>query len=151
MTLQSKFLGALHIVMGEAHVIGETPQGFRRVRVFQGGSFKGPRIAGRIVSGGSDAWMRGRDQAVRPDVRLVVETGDGACIYITYKGVRHGPPDVMARIERNEPVPDDAYYLRNIATFETGAPAYDWLNRIVAVGVGRRAPNAVIYDMYEIL
>lgn len=151
MTLKSEFLGALHIVMGEAHVIGETPSGFRRVRVFQGGSFKGPRIAGRVVSGGSDAWMRGRDQAVRPDVRLVVETDDGACVYVTYKGVRHGPAEVMARIERNEPVADDSFYLRNIATFETGAPAYDWLNRIVAVGVGRRVPDGVIYDMYEIL
>ncbi len=151
MTLNSQFLGALHIVMGEAHVIGETPAGFRRLRVFQGGSLTGPRIKGRIVSGGSDAWMRGRDQAVRPDVRLVVETDDGACLYITYKGVRHGPAAVMARIEKNEAVPDDAYYLRNAVSFETGAPAYDWLNRIVAVGIGRRVPDGVVYDLYEIL
>jgi len=151
MSLESRFLATLHIVMGEAHVIGETPSGFRRVRAFQGGSLKGPRIAGHIKAGGSDAWMRGRDAAVRPDVRLVVETDDGACLYITYKGVRHGPAEVMARIERNEPVPDDSFYLRNLVTFETGAPAHDWLNRIVAVGVGRRVPDGVVYDIYEIL
>jgi hypothetical protein len=36
-------------------------------------------------------------------------------------------------------------------TFETASPKYDWLNRIVAVGVGRREPEFAIYEVFEIL
>lgn len=57
----------------------------------------------------------------------------------------------MKRIEANEPVRDDEYYLRNIPTFETASPVYEWINRIIAVGVGRRLPNAVTYTFFEIL
>jgi hypothetical protein len=35
--------------------------------------------------------------------------------------------------------------------FETASRKYDWMNRIVGVGVGRRVPGAVIYDVFEIL
>ena len=42
-------------------------------------------------------------------------------------------------------------FLRITPSFETAEPRYDWLNRIVAVGVGRRLPKAVHYDIFEIL
>jgi hypothetical protein len=40
--------------------------------------------------------------------------------------------------------------LRNTPVFETSSAKYDWLNRIVAVGVGRRLPNSAAYDVFEI-
>jgi hypothetical protein len=43
------------------------------------------------------------------------------------------------------------YYLRNAMFFETGAEKYDWLNRIIGVGIGRRTPQAAIYEVYEVL
>ena len=42
-------------------------------------------------------------------------------------------------------------YLRNAIFFETGAAGYDWLNRIIAVGIGRRTPEAAIYEVHQIL
>ena len=57
----------------------------------------------------------------------------------------------MARIRAGEQVEPHEYYLRNTPYFETGAKRYDWLNRIVAIGVGQREPNAAIYEIYEIL
>jgi hypothetical protein len=45
------------------------------------------------------------DGAMRPDVRLVLRTDDGALIFMHYAGVRHGMPEVMARIARGEVVP----------------------------------------------
>jgi hypothetical protein len=84
-------------------------------------------------------------------VRLTLKTEDGPLVYVTYRGIRHGPADVMARIARGELVEAHEYYLRNAMFFETGAGRYEWLNRIIAVGIGRRTPEAAIYEVYEIL
>jgi hypothetical protein len=48
-------------------------------------------------------------------------------------------------------VPSTDYYLRTTPLFETGAPRYDWLNRIVAVGVGERLPQGARYEVFEVL
>ena len=34
--------------------------------------------------------------------------------------------------------------------FETGAPKYQWLHRIVAVATGERLPDEVIITVYEV-
>ena len=149
--MDSRFLMTLRIELQETHVIGDTPAGSRRIDVFKGGDFEGPRLKGRIVSGGSDAILRRADNAMQPDVRLTLETDDGALIQVSYRGIRHGPETVMQRIADGEDVAPGEYYLRNTPYFETGSENYDWLNRIVAVGIGRRAPNEAIYDIHEIL
>ena len=151
MSLKSEFLGTLRIEVGDVHLLEDTPAGWRRIDVFRGGTFEGPSIKASLLSGGSDALLRRRDDAMAPDVRLTLETEDGAKIYVTYRGIRHGPAQVMARIARGEHVEPHEYYLRNAMFFETGAAKYDWLNRIIAVGVGRRTPEAAIYEVYEIL
>ena len=151
MTLNAKFLGTLRVELGETHFLNDTPAGWRRIDVFKGGTFEGPLVKAAIVSGGSDALLRRRDGAMQPDVRLTLKTEDDAYIYITYRGIRHGPDAIMARIARGEMVDAHEYYLRNAIFFETGASKYDWLNRIIAVGLGTRAPEAAIYEVYEIL
>ena len=40
---------------------------------------------------------------------------------------------------------------RTSVAFETAAPKYDWLNRIIAIGTGRRPPEGPIYDIFEVL
>ena len=151
MSLRSEYLGTLRIEVKESHFLDDTPAGWRRIDVLSSGRFEGPSIKASVVSGGSDALLRRRDGAMRPDVRLMLRTDDGAFLYVTYRGVRHGPPEVMARIARGETVEADAYYLRTAMLFETGAAAYDWLNRIIAVGVGRRLPDAAVYEVHQIL
>jgi len=139
------------VEVGETHFLDDTPAGWRRIDVFKGGSFEGPSIRAAILSGGSDALLRRGDGAMQPDVRLTLKTDDGACLLVTYRGIRHGPADVMARIARGEPVDPHEYYLRNAIFFETGAARYDWMNRIIAVGIGRRTPEAAIYEVHQIL
>ena len=34
--------------------------------------------------------------------------------------------------------------------FETASATYDWLNRVLAVGIGRRTPGQVSYTVYAI-
>ena len=148
--LQSEFLGTLRIELGVSHLVGDAPSGWRRIDVFGGGSFKGPKINAALVVG-SDSLQGRADGAIQPDVRITLRTDDDAVIYMTYRGVRHGPADVMDKIARGEVVSPDSYYLRSAPFFETAAPRYDWLNRIVSIGVGRREPLAAIYEVYEIL
>ena len=40
---------------------------------------------------------------------------------------------------------------RTVPIFETGAAAYLWLNKIVAVGTGDRRPQGPVYTVYEVL
>ena len=35
--------------------------------------------------------------------------------------------------------------------FETSAPKYDWMSRIVAIGTGHRMPDGPIYSIFEVL
>lgn len=148
--LKSEFLGTLRIELGVSHLVGNNPNGRRRIDVFGGGSFKGPKINATLVTG-SDSLLGRADGSMQPDVRLTLKTDDHAVIYVTYRGVRHGPKDVMEKIARGETVSPDSYYLRSAPFFETSAARYDWLNRIVSVGIGRREPTAAVYEIYEVL
>lgn len=150
-TLQTRFLMTMDITLGESHMLGETPEGRRRIDTLGSGSFAGPRLKGDLLPGGSDLLLVRGDGSVRPDVRLWMKTDDGATILMTYRGVRHGSEEVMQRIADGEEVGADEYYLRNAPFFETAAPAYAWLNHIVSVGKGQRIPGGARYDIFEIL
>jgi hypothetical protein len=87
-----------------------------------------------VLDGGSD-WQTVRaDGATTLDVRLVLKTTDEALICMRYQGVRHGPPDVVERIEKGETVDPTSYYFRINPLFETANAKYDWINRVVSVG-----------------
>ena len=150
--LNSEFLGELRIEVSGSHIFGPTPLGeMRRIDWFEGGSFKGPRIQAEIVKGSADALLRRFDGVVQPDVRLALKADDGGHIFVQYRGIRHAPDAVMQRIAEGELVPPSEYYLRTSVFFETDSEKYAWLNRLVAVGVGRREPDAAVYDIFEIL
>src|SRR5580658_1074964 len=84
-------------------VVGQTPDAFRRIGVIQGGSFEGERLSGEVVSGNDWQNVR-RDSCIKLGVRLVLKTTDGALIVMTYQCLRHGPPDLMEKRDRGEPV-----------------------------------------------
>jgi Protein of unknown function (DUF3237) len=44
-----------------------------------------------------------------------------------------------------------AYYFRTNPLFETASPKYDWLNRIVSIGIGHRPAGGPVYSVFEIL
>jgi hypothetical protein len=85
------------------------------------------------------------------DARLVLKTDDEALITMTYLGIRHGPADVIARIDKGEMVDPESYYFRINPLFETAAPKYEWINRVLAVGIGHRQADGPIYSVFEIL
>jgi Protein of unknown function (DUF3237) len=132
-------------------VVGETPGVNRRVGVVPGGTFDGERLSGTVTSGGLD-WQTSRnDGATTLDVRLVLKTNDDALICVSYQGLRHGPPEIIAAIAKGQEVDAASYYFRTNPVFETAASKYDWINRILAIGLGHRVPDGVIYSVFEIL
>lgn len=149
--LQSEYLCTIRLAVAQLHDVGDTPFGLRHIDMLGAGSFEGPRLKGEILAGGIDQKIFRADGAMNPNVRLVLRTDDDALIYVQYTGVRHGSPEVMQRIADGEPVEPSEYYLRNTPYFETASEKYDWLNRIVTVGVGRRLPDKAEYDIFQIL
>jgi hypothetical protein len=131
--------------------IGATPSGNRRVGLVAGGTFEGARLKGTVLPGGADWLILRPDGATTLDVRLVLETDDGATIGMTYRGIRHGPAAVMDLLNRGGDVDPAQYYFRISVAFETAAAKYDWLNRIIAIGTGRRPPQGPIYEVFEVL
>lgn len=114
------------------------------------GHFTGDRLRGTVISGGNDWQTVLPDGTLLIDCRLVLQTDDGALIAMAYQGVRHGPPDVIERLGRGDPVDPADYYFRITPRFSTNAPDYLWLNRIVAVGSGHRRKDGPVYAIFEL-
>ena len=150
LSMRTKPLFRLVIHVPQLLVVGPTPDALRRVGVIDGGSFTGDRLSGAVVSGID--W-----QAVRPDncttldARLVLRTTDDALIAMSYQALRFGPPEIMQKLTRGEPVDPASCYFRLTALFETAASQYDWINRILAVGSGHRLAEGPLYNLFEIL
>jgi hypothetical protein len=150
-TIRTRPMFVLRLDVKPLVVLGPTPGGFRRVGIVPGGVFEGERLSGEVLDGSSD-WQTVRaDGATTLDVRLILKTDDGALISMTYRGVRHGPPDVVQRMEKGEVVEPTSYYFRINPLFETSAAKYDWINRVVAVGTGHRRADGPLYSVFEVL
>jgi Protein of unknown function (DUF3237) len=149
-SLRARSLFVLREQVPPLFVVGQTPNGFRRIGIVPGGSFEGERLSGEVVSGND--WQSVRtDSCIKLDVRLLLKTTDGALIVMTYTCLRTGLPGVIDKLDKGEPVDPDSYYFRMTPIFETAAPQYDWINRIIAVGAGHRLPDGPLYNIFEVL
>ena len=130
--------------------LGQTPYGERRIINILGGHVHGARLNGRVLAGGADWQIIRRDGVTDLRARYTIEAETGARILVASDGLRHGPPDVMARLARGEAVDPDLYYFRTAMRFETADPDLAWLNRILALGRGVREPRTVRIDVHEV-
>src|SRR5215467_8077646 len=151
MELRTKPLFAFQADVAKPNIIGMTPGHDRRVGIVTGGSFEGEPLRGKIHAGGSDWQSLRSDGALTLDVRIIMETDDGHLIGMTYRGMRHGPKEVLDRIGRGETVSPSEYYMRAAPFYETSSEKYGWLNRIVSVAYGHRMAGGAIYQVFEIL
>ena len=130
---------------------GNTPYGERRVININSGTVEGPRFKGKILTGGADWQIIRADGVVHLHARYTVQAESGGLILVNSEGYRHGPPEVMERLARDETVDPSLYYFRAFMRFETADPSSAWLNRILALGYGARENRAVKIDVYEVL
>jgi Protein of unknown function (DUF3237) len=114
-------------------------------------TFEGARLCGKVLAGGGDWTLLRADGVLELDLRITLETDDGALIHMASFGLRHGPPEVIAALGRGEIVDPASYYFRTTPRFETGAPRYAFLNRLFAVATGDRRAAGPIYIVEEIL
>src|ERR1700680_1610270 len=150
--MNTRLLMMLHVNVAPTKNIGDVPHGNRRTAPLTGGYFKGPRLRGTVLPGGSADWLLLRaDGVLEMDLRITIRTDDGALISMRSFGLRHGPPEVMAAIGRDETVASATYYFRTTPRFETAHPAYEFLNRLVAVASGDRRTEGPIYTVHEVL
>ena len=123
------------------------------VNVREGGWVRGPRINGRIISPGGD-WLRVMPSGARRlDVRLLVETDDGALIHVTYNGVYVMSQEATDALARGEVVTDkNVGYFVTAPMFQTSSDRYDWLNGVQAVGkmieLRSRGEHYIKYDIF---
>lgn len=115
--------------------VGSTPHGELSIFPVIGGSFEGERLRGKVLAGGGD-WVTARANGTfELDLRVTLETDDGALIHMTFTGVRD----------------DDNHYLRTLPRFETAAPKYAFVNRLLAVGIGEIGPEGPVHAIEEVL
>ncbi len=129
--LESEFLMELALDVAEQFNTGHT-----RIAPVTGGTFRGPRLNGTVHDGGAD-WITQVAGRSSLDVRIMLETDDGALISMSYKGV----------ILRSEA----SLYWRVTPVFSTASEKYDWLNHIVCVGKSKQIEGKVAYDVFQIL
>jgi hypothetical protein len=150
-TLGSELLWRAHIDVEGFYEVGHTFRGHRTIVRVKGGWFEGPNIKGEVLPGTGDWFLTRPDGTGEGDVRDTYRTDDGAIIYVSYRGILDISPAVWERIGAGEDVPASEYYLRGLPMFETGSEKYDWLNKIVAVSVGKQEAMGVTYDVFRIL
>jgi len=149
--MESRLLMTLQVVLGGAQKIGAVPHGTRVIVPIASGQFEGPRLRGKVLPGGGDWTLLRVDGVLELDLRVTLETDDGALIHMSSFGLRHGPPEVIAALGRGERVDPSAYYFRTAVRFETGHPKYAFLDRLLAVSTGDRRAEGPIYTIDEIL
>ncbi len=149
--ISSEPIFRIHAELADILHLGATPYGERRVIDILGGRVEGAKLAGRILPGGADWQIVRADGTADLHARYTIETDAGALILVDSRGLRHGPPDVIAALARGESVDPDRYYFRTAMRFETSHPAAAWLNNVLALARGAREPRAVRLDVYEVL
>ncbi len=132
-------------------IIGQTPQGNRQILYVRSGTFEGPRMRGELLPGGGDWFLLRPDNVGELDVRATLKTHDGALIYTTYRGILSASQEDWAKIYKGEPPDRDQYYFYTAPIFQTSAPDYLWLNRILAVGIGSAVPGGVSYRVFALV
>src|SRR5262245_41647183 len=149
--MNSRPLTTVRITAAPPERLGPVAHGTRTIVPVTGGDFEGPRLRGKVLPGGADWLLLRADGVLELDLRITLETDDHALIYMTFQGLRHWPPDVIAALGRGEIVDPANYYVRTLPRFEASTEKYAFLNRIMAVGIGEARPNGAIHRIDEIL
>jgi hypothetical protein len=148
--LRTELLLQLRVDLAAPQLLAGAPLGTRRILYSSGGTFSGPGLQGEVLPGGGD-WVLDRSDGIAElDIRFVLRTGDGQLIYLVSRGIVDMPPRVRERIRAGEDVDPAEYYFRTTLLFETGAERYRRLNRLLALGIGRRTASGMVTDVFEV-
>lgn len=148
-----EFAFTVRIQLSRPRFIRPSSMGAERAAIYaESGTFEGPQIRGTVVpmSGGDFPLVR-PDGVIDFDARYLLETHDGALIYVQNRGYRWASPEVAERMRSNEPVDPSEYYMRVSPKFDVPAGPYDWLAKHVFVGIGEKQPGANAIHYFKLL
>jgi hypothetical protein len=150
-SLQTKYVFTITALIGPVFTAGEIGHGVRRVIPVIGGEVRGEGINGKVLPSGADFQIIRPNELIELEAKYAVELDDGAVVYVENRGIRFGPPELMQRLKRGEPVDPKLIYFRTIPRFETGHPKYSWLMENLFVGSAARHAERVIIDVHQVL
>jgi hypothetical protein len=137
-SLPAEFLFHISATLNPPIVVPNGPNGTRVIVRVTGGTVKGPKLNGTVVDLGAD-WLTMRaDGTAQLDVRIVINTDDGASISVTYKGIMSPDANGKPRII-------------TAPLFETGDERYAWLTQMQGIAIGAPGQNVVDYDIYRLV
>ena len=94
--------------------VGETPYGRRRIATVKGGTFEGEELQGTVLPRrAATGCCCGATASCMLDVRLTLKTDDDHLVYMSYRGMRHGPAWVIEQLNKGEKVDPSQYYFRS--------------------------------------
>lgn len=115
---------------------GKGPFGTRYIYNAADGTFEGPQLRGRVLAGGGDMPTTDDNGTMYLDIRVPLETDDGAVIYLQNQGVWRQDPSRAPRAD-GESADYGDMYIMSTPRFETGDDRYSWLNDHVYVAEGK--------------
>ena len=146
-----RFFADLRVHVGAPQDVGRTARGVRRLIPITGGTAVGNDWQARVLPGGADVQLVVNERTAELDARYVLEVDGGDLIYVRNRAVRSGPPELIARLMRGEPVDPASVYFKCCPSFETALPALAWTSERMFVGHGARHPDTVVMRFFELL
>jgi len=132
-------LCTMTLMLGKALDAGNTPAGQRMAAEITSATVSG-RLSGGLAGAVSSDWFTvSAGGLILPDVRLAIQTGDGAVVLIRYTGRLLFVPGR-----------ESAAFIAPV--FQTGDPRYQWLNPVQAAGKGMMPADLsrIDYEVYEL-
>jgi hypothetical protein len=124
---------------------GETAEGTRRIIPITGGTVKGPRIRGQVLSIGADWNLSRKDGAGSVEAAYYLRTDDGVIIRVVNKGVGVSTPGAQDA---------EPFFMFTSPVFEAPAGRYAWMNQsifVATLGARRGAHNAVLIRVFQVI
>jgi hypothetical protein len=132
----------------EFMMMGKGGRGTRCMVPVSSGTIQGPRIKGTLRFGADWPLIR-EDNAFIADVRMIIETDDGALIYMEYDGILSLSDEEMKKVLLGEFPP--VSWAHTTPRFETGHEKYLWLNKVRAAAIGKLiSDKGALYVDYSV-
>lgn len=87
MNLIAEKVVSLHVELGEAKVVGRSPEGILTIIPIIGGTFEGPLLRGRVCPGGADWNIMVSETISHVHAKYWIETEDHAVISVENEGL----------------------------------------------------------------
>lgn len=147
---QLRFFADLAVQVDKPQEVGRTARGLRRLIPILGGEATGEGWQARVLPGGADFQLVITDTLAELDARYCLETDAGELIYVQNRAIRSGPPELMAKLVRGEPVDPSQIYFRCSPSFETASASLQWITERMFVGAGARHPDQVVMRFWQL-